>query len=302
MIPDYQGFMLPLLRTVADGEDHALRDLTRKVADDVGLSDTERQELLPSGQQTVLSNRVAWAKTYLKKAGSIVQPARGRVRITSEGKAALAKNPARIDNDFLSQYPGFVAFFGKVPAASDAASRSEETVETPEEALETSYQALRASLADELLERLKTCSPRFFERLVVQLLVAMGYSGSLADASQAVGRSGDGGIDGIIKEDRLGLDVVCVQAKRWQGTVGSQTVREFAGSMEGMRARKGVLITTSVFSRDAEDYVSRIERKIVLIDGERLAELMIDYNIGVTESRSFTIKRVDLDYFLDEDA
>jgi restriction system protein len=302
MIPNYQDCMLPLLRAVADGESHTLRDLTRKLADDFGLTDSERQELVPSGQQTILSNRVSWAKTYLKKAGLIIQPARGQVRITPDGQAALAKNPARIGNDFLSQYPTFLPFFSKVPAVSDSSSKTEDGGETPEEALESSYQALRASLADELLERLRSCSPRFFERLVVQLLVAMGYGGSLADAGQAVGRSGDGGIDGIIKEDKLGLDVVCVQAKRWQGTVGSQAVREFAGSMEGVRARKGVLITTSSFSKDAEEYVSRIERKIVLIDGERLAELMIDHNIGVAVSRTFVVKRVDLDYFLDEDA
>jgi restriction system protein len=301
VIPDYQGYMLPLLKAIADGEEHALRDVTRKLADDFGLTDPERQELLPSGQQTILSNRVSWAKTYLKKAGLIIQPARGRIRITPDGKAALAKSPTRIDNDFLSQYPAFLAFFHKVPAAPDPSSKAEDGGETPEEALESSYQALRASLADELLERLRICSPRFFERLVVQLLVAMGYGGSLADAGQAVGRSGDGGIDGIIKEDKLGLDVVCVQAKRWQGTVGSQAVREFAGSMEGVRARKGVLITTSSFSKDAEEYVSRIERKLVLIDGERLAELKIDYNIGVAESRTFVIKRLDMDYFLDDE-
>jgi restriction system protein len=300
MIPDYQSCMLPLLRAVADGQEHSIRDLTRQLADDFGLTDSERQEPLPSGQQTVLSNRVSWAKTYLKKAGLIVQPNRGRVRITPDGKAALAKDPGEIDNEFLSQFPGFLPFFSKTTEAS-ATPPETAKAETPEEALEASYEALHASLADELLERLKTCSPRFFERLVVQLLVAMGYGGSLADAGQAVGRSGDGGIDGIIKEDKLGLDVVCVQAKRWQGTVGSQAVREFAGSMEGMRARKGVLITTSSFSKDAGEYVSRIERKIVLIDGGRLAELMIDHGIGVSVSRTFVIKRLDLDYFIEDE-
>jgi restriction system protein len=232
MIPDYQGYMLPLLRAVADCEDHAIRDLTRQLADEFGLTESERQELLPSGQQSVLSNRVSWAKTYLKKAGLIVQPSRGQVRITANGKAALAKNPARIDNALLSKYSAFVSFFGKVPAASTPSSKPDERGETPEEALESSYQALRASLADELLERLRLCSPRFFERLVVQLFVAMGYGGSLADAGQAVGRSGDGGIDGIIKEDKLGLDVVCVQAKRWQGRLG---VRPCGSSPEAWR-------------------------------------------------------------------
>ena len=294
--------MLPLLRAVADGQDHALRELANRLADEFGLTDADRQELLPSGQQSVLANRVQWAKTYLKKAGLLTQPARGRVRITPEGTAALARKPDRIDNAFLSQYPSFVTFFGKASAAASPSPEAEERAETPEEMLESSYQALRASLADDLLERLKTCSPAFFERLVVRLLVAMGYGGSLADAGQAVGGTGDGGIDGIIKEDKLGLDVVCVQAKRWQGTVGSQAVREFAGGMEGMRARKGVLITTSAFSRDAQEYVNRIERKIVLIDGERLAGLMIDHNVGVAVARSFVVKRIDLDYFVDDEA
>jgi restriction system protein len=294
--------MLPLLRAVADGEDHPLRDLTARMADEFGLTDEERQRPLPSGQQPVLADRVQWAKTYLKKAGLITQPVRGRVRITDEGRAALAKNPAQIDNAFLSAYPSFNAFYNKGVTAATPAADPEERAATPEEQLEASHQALLASLADDLLERLKTCSPTFFERMVVQLLVAMGYGGSLADAGQAVGRSGDGGIDGIIKEDKLGLDVVCVQAKRWQSTVGSQTVRKFAGSMEGVRARKGVLITTSSFSKDAQEFVGRIERKIVLIDGERLAGLMIDHNVGVAVARTFVVKRIDTDYFLDEEA
>ena len=173
---------------------------------------------------------------------------------------------------------------------------------TPDEVLEASFQDLRTALADELLDQVKQCSPRFFERLVVDLLVAMGYGGSISDAGQAIGRTGDGGIDGIIKEDKLGLDVVCVQAKRWEKTVGRPEVQAFAGSMEGMRARKGVMITTSSFSREAEDYVGRIERKIVLIDGRRLADLMIDHDIGVTTARRYTVKRLDSDYFVEDEA
>jgi restriction system protein len=299
VIPDYQQYMLPLLRAVADGEVHVVRNLTARMADEFHLSDAERQKLLPKGKQTLLSNRVHWAKTYLKKAGLIDQPAWGRVRITAEGRAVLARNPDRIDNTFLSQYPAFLAFFRKKSAT--AAPEVEEMPETPEEQLEASYEALRASLADELLDRLRTCSPGFFERLVVQLLVAMGYGGSLADAGQAVGRTGDGGIDGTIKEDKLGLDVVCVQAKRWQATVGAPVVREFAGSMEGVRARKGVLITTSSFSDDARKYVDRIERKIVLIDGEQLAGLMIDHNVGVAVAQTYVVKRIDLDYFVEDE-
>lgn len=238
----------------------------------------------------------------MKNAGLLTQPGRGLIRITPEGQAALAQKPSKIDKAFLDRYPTFVAFYKKGQPTDATAVPPLPSNETPEEALEASVQALRSALADELLERLKTCTPQFFERLVVQLLVAMGYGGSLADAGQAVGRSGDEGIDGIIKEDKLGLDVVCLQAKRWQGTVGRPVVQAFAGSMEGMRARKGVLITTSTFSKEAQEFVGKIERKIVLIDGERLAELMIDHDIGVTTARTYTVKKMDLDYFMDEDA
>jgi restriction system protein len=296
-IPDYQGWMLPLLQSVADGLDHLVRDLVGQLADQAGLTAAERQQLLPSGQQTVVSNRIQWAKTYLKKAGLLSQPSRGVIRITEDGKAVLAEKPTGISTAFLERFPAFVAFYRQVqPEHADAAPP-----ETPEESLDSAYLALRSALADELLDRLKTCSPGFFERMVVQLLVAMGYGGSIADAGQAIGRSGDDGIDGIIKEDLLGLDVVCVQAKRWQSTVGRPVVQAFAGSMEGQRARKGVLITTSNFSREAEEYVGRIERRIVLIDGKRLTGLMIDHDIGVSTARSYTVKKLDTDYFTEEE-
>jgi restriction system protein len=295
-IPDYQGWMLPLLRALANGQEQTLRELTQQLADQIGLSEAERQEVLPSGQQTVLANRVQWAKTYLKKAGLVAQPSRGRVHITPEGLAVLAQRPKAIDTEFLKRYPAFLAFYTQVqPTPTE-----EPLPETPEEALESAHHTLHSALADELLERLKMASPAFFERIVVQLLVAMGYGGSLADAGQAIGRSGDDGIDGLIKEDKLGLDVVCVQAKRWQGTVGRPVVQAFAGSMEGQRARKGVLLTTASFSREAVEYVGRIERKIVLIDGQRLTQLMIEYSIGVTVASTFVVKKLDIDYFVDE--
>jgi restriction system protein len=294
-IPDYQGWMLPLLQAVADGQDHLLRDLIGQLANQAGLTAAERQGLLPSGQQTVVSNRVQWAKTYLKKAGLLMQPGRGIIRITPEGKTVLGQKPAEINTTFLKRYPEFQSFYRQVQPAQEAP-------DTPEEALEAAHLGLRSALADELLERLKICSPGFFERMVVQLLVAMGYGGSLSDAGQAIGRSGDDGIDGIIKEDKLGLDVVCVQAKRWQATVGRPVVQAFAGSMEGQRARKGVLITTASFSKEAEEYVSRIERKIVLIGGRRLTELMIDHDIGVSTARSYVVKKLDADYFTEDEA
>lgn len=298
-IPDYQDCMLPLLEALADGKDQQLRAVTAALADRFSLSLDERKELLPSKSQTVIANRVAWAKTYLKKAGLLAQPGRGVVRITDEGRAVLARKPGRLDNEFLRRYPSFTDFFGKGGTVEAVAEAAQETA-TPEERLESSYLALRNALADEVLEKVKSCTPGFFERLVVELLVAMGYGGSLADAGQAIGRTGDGGIDGIIKEDRLGLDVLCIQAKRWEKTVGRPEVQAFAGSMEGFRARKGVLITTATFSKEAVEYVGRIERKIVLIDGRQLAELMIEHGVGVATARTFVVKKLDQDYFDEE--
>jgi len=239
----------------------------------------------------------------LKKAGLIESPARGRVRITQAGRDALGRNPKQIDNEFLKQFPSFVEF-KSTNSSPEQLEAPDETVSnaTPEELLDASYSTLRSALADELIERVKSCSPEFFERLVVELLVAMGYGGSLADAGQAIGRSGDAGIDGIIKEDRLGLDVVCIQAKRWKATVGRPEVQAFAGSMEGYRSKKGVLITTSSFSKDAEEYVKHIERKIVLLDGTKLAQFMIDCGIGVSVANTYVVKRLDHDYFSDDDA
>jgi restriction system protein len=300
-IPDYQECMSPLLEVLADGKDYPLRAVTTALADRFGLTDAEQAEPLPSGQQTVIANRVAWAKTYLKKAGLIAQPARGVVRITAEGKAVLAGKPARIDNAFLRQYPTFADFYGRTAPEPEGTEPPADAA-TPEETLEAAALALRNALADELIDKLKACSPSFFERLVVDLLVAMGYGGSLADAGHAIGRSGDGGIDGIIKEDKLGLDVVCVQAKRWENTVGSREVRDFVGGMETYRSRKGVLITTSGFSKDAREYVTQIERRVVLIDGRRLAELMIDHGVGVATARTFAVQKIDLDYFDEEGA
>ena len=300
-IPDYQACMLPFLKAIADGAEHRIRDVTSHIATQFNLSDEQREELLPSGQQTVIANRVGWAKTYMKKAGLIQNPGRGRVRITAEGAAVLNQGLPSLDKRFLEQYPAFLEFVRAEREEISPNPPLNGEPKTPDEVLETSYRALRNELAEELIERVKACSPVFFERLVVQLLVAMGYGGSLADAGQAVGRSGDGGIDGIIKEDKLGLDIVCIQAKRWDRSVGRPEVQAFAGSMEGFRARKGVLITTSGFTKDAVDYISRIERKIVLIDGPKLAQFMIDHDIGTASAHTYVVKKVDLDYFVEDD-
>jgi restriction system protein len=302
-IPDYQTIMLPLLQLLGDGEEHHMRELTEMVSDHFELSDTERQERLPSGQSTVIANRVGWAKTYLKNAGLSEQPRRGIARRTEEGNKVVREGLSRIDSKWLEKYPSYVAFRNRRKDDEDLATSVTELVgdddaSTPEEILEGAFETLQDALAGELLEQVKSVSPQFFERMVVELLVAMGYGGSIEDAGRAVGRTGDGGIDGIIKEDKLGLDVVCVQAKRWDSnTVGRPAVQAFAGSMEPHRAKKGVFITTSTFSNDAKLYVPQAERRIVLIDGKRLASLLIEHNVGVTAYRSFDLKRVDTDFF-----
>jgi len=301
-VPDYQSLMLPLLKITGDRQEHGLGEVIDTLALQFELTDADRQEILPSGRQGKFDNRVGWARTYLKKAGLVESTGRAKFRITDRGLEVLRTNLVGINNKFLRQYPEFLEFQSASRPSNkhDDEEEAEEPSQTPEEILESSYQDLRHNLALELLERVKNSLPRFFENLVVDLLVAMGYGGSKADAGQAVGRSGDDGIDGIIKEDKLGLDVVYVQAKKWEGTVGRPVVQAFAGSLEGQRARKGVLITTSQFSQDARDYVTRIEKKIVLIDGEQLAQLMIDHNIGVAEVASYVVKKADLDYFGEE--
>lgn len=298
-IPTYDELTVPFLKLLRDNGELPIKEIVERLADHAQLNDAERNQLLQSGQR-IIANRVGWARTHLKKAGLIESPVRGRQRITQAGLDALAENPQKIDRQFLLRYPSFVEFIRRQPEDTETVAE-EAARSTPEELLETSYQSLRNALADDLLDRVQSCSPQFFERLVVELLVAMGYGGSLADAGQAIGRSGDAGIDGIIKEDRLGLDVVCIQAKRWRGSVGRPEVQAFAGSMEGYRARKGVLITTAAFTRDAEEYVKHIERKIVLIDGEKLSQYMIDFGIGVSIANTYVVKRIDADYFLEDE-
>ncbi len=303
-VPDFQSMMLPFLKIAGDGQEHGFSGTLEVLAKQLGLTSEDLKETLPSGQSR-FDNRAGWARTHLKKAGLLESTGRGRFRISERGKQVLKNSPDRIDLKFLMQFPEFVEF-RKVARQGNKATPdgeiNDEPDQTPEEALENSYQRLRGTLAQELLERIKGCSPSFFERLVVDLLVAMGYGGTRKDAGQAIGQSGDEGIDGIIKEDKLGLDAVYIQAKRWsrERTVGRPVVQAFMGSLAGQKARKGVLITTSQFSQDAREYINRIDTKIVLIDGEELAQLMIDHGVGVNEVATYTLKKVDADYFDNE--
>ena len=299
-IPDYQSIMLPLLRFASDGNEHSLREAIEGLAEKFGLTDAERKELLPSGQQTIFENRVGWARTYMNKAALLESTRRGYFRITQRGREVLSKNPPEINVKFLDQFPEFIEFRAKRREREETTEIVEnENLQTPGELLETAYQKLREDLSAELLKIVKECSPAFFERLVIDLLVKMGYGGSRKEAGKAIGRSGDEGIDGIINEDRLGLDVIYVQAKRWQAPVGRPEIQKFAGALQGHRAKKGVFITTSAFTRDAEDYVVKIDSKIVLIDGEQLSQLMIDHNIGVAPVTSYETKKIDSDYFIE---
>lgn len=299
-IPDYQKCMLPLLRFYSDGQDHNFREAVEALAKDFKLSDIERREMLPSGQQEIFDNRIGWARTYLKKAGLIDSPKRGLNKITARGLEVIKQNPQKIDVHFLSQFKEFQEFRALRRNKENEPSEPEITDKTPEEFLESVYQSIRNDLALDLLQRLKTCSPSFFERLVVEVIVKMGYGGTRQDAGKAIGRSGDGGIDGIIKEDKLGLDAIYIQAKRWENTIGRPDIQKFVGALTGLRARKGLFITTSSFSSEAEDYVSRIDARVVLINGQTLAQLMIEHNVGVSTVNTYEVKKIDSDYFLEE--
>lgn len=304
-IPDYQTIMLPLLAFAADGQEHSLREATDAVSDEFKLTTEERHELLPSGIQPIILNRVGWAKTYLAKAGLLKATRRGYFEITERGRKVLESRPKRIDVPFLTQFPEFVEFQNrkgeKTNASSTKSTEADIAESTPEEILESAFQRLRNELAENLLQRIKGCSPVFFERLVLEVLVAMGYGGNLRDASERVGKSGDGGIDGIIKEDKLGLDQIYIQAKRWEGTVGRPEIQKFVGALQGQRARKGVFITTSSYTKEAIEYAANLESRVILIDGDKLAQLMMDYDVGVTKVITYAVKKVDTDYFSEDE-
>lgn len=297
MIPDYQRCMLPLLKYAADKSEHKFSDAVEYLSDEFALTKEERKELLPSKTQDVITNRIGWARTYLKKAGLLEDTRRGYFKITERGLSVLSENLEKLSTKYLQKFDEFIAFREK-HIEKDTSSEIELTTEaTPEEMLETGFAKLSENLIDDLLAKIGKSSPSFFEHLVVDLLVHMGYGGSFSEAAQVVGKSGDEGIDGIIKEDKLGLDTIYIQAKRWKGVVGRPEIQKFAGALLGQKASKGVFITTSSFTKEAEEYVSSVDRKVVLIDGTKLATLMIEHNVGISTVRTFEIKRIDSDYF-----
>ena len=311
-IPDYQTLMLPVLRLAAEGETR-VPDIAERIAAEFGLTAAEREQLLPSGRQRLLHNRVHWAKYYMGKAGLLDAPRRGRFVASETGRALLAEKPERIDVERLLTYPAFSTYYrsqganGTAPAEAaptvDAVAPNPDLEVTPEEQIDAAVLTLQRALRDDLLARILDNSPAFFEGVIVDLLVAMGYGGNRRDAAKRLGGTGDGGVDGVIDEDRLGLDRVYVQAKRYAltTTVGRPEVQGFVGSLVGLGATKGVFVTTSGFSQHAVDFVRHLSQRVILIDGQRLADLMIEHNVGVRVSRTVEFKRVDEDFFTEEE-
>jgi restriction system protein len=300
-VPDFQSFFKPILDVAADNGEHSVKDARTIIKSVMDLSEEDLRDMLPSGTQSKFDNRIAWAISYLVQANVLERPKRAFFKITDRGRELHNKKHARIDVAILKAYPEFLEFHtSKVTTPVTPIEIDTSVSATPDEILQQAYQSMRNDLASEILEKIKINSPGYFEMLVVDLLVAMGYGGSRTDAGQSLGRSGDEGIDGIIKEDRLGLDVIYLQAKRWASTVGRPEIQRFVGALHGKRAKKGVFITTGKFSNDALDYVATIDPKVVLIDGRTLVEYMIDFNLGVSIATTYEIKRLDSDYFSEE--
>jgi restriction system protein len=306
-IPDFQSVMLPFLHTLSDGAVWTMRDVRDSLAKHFALTEAELGEMLPSGASPIFANRVAWAKTHMKAAGLIDNLERGKVSLSTSGRAVLDEHPASIDMKFLRRFPEYAAFAaGKRSIGSSDGDTTlveeEQVAKSPLELLEEAHAELHAALKEELLARLKSGSPAFFEAAVLKLLKAMGYG--IHGDSELTGQPGDGGIDGVISEDKLGLDIVCVQAKRYtENSVGRPTIQQFSGSMDGVKAKKGVILTTSSFSKEAMAFVDRIEgKRVVLIDGEQLAELMIQYNVGVTTAAIYEVKTLSIDFFDEDEA
>jgi len=302
-VPDYQTLMRPLLEVLADGADHDTASIRAALTERFNLSESELEELIPSGRDTLFRNRVGWATTYLTRTGLIEKPRRAVYRIADRGRQVLAENPERVDLRVLAQFPEYREFRRARAGPDSEPEPPHLPVDqgTPEELIDSAYRELRAALAAELLDRVMEKPPQFFERLVLDVLHASGYGGGIEHATERLGHSGDEGVDGVIREDRLGLDLIYVQAKRWQGVVGRPEIQKFFGALHGQRATKGVFITTSTFSKDANDYADDVSPRVILIDGKQLAQLMIEHSVGVAVTHEYRLRRVDLDYFVDDD-
>ncbi len=306
-IPDFQSILLPLLNYLSDGEEHSNQDIYEALESHFKMTDEEKKEFLPSGKQRVFVNRAAWAKSYLKQADLVEAVRRGYYKITELGKKVVFEDkPARIDIQFLMKFPAFVAFRSGRNNGEQQAEKVNKQIDvcasekTPEEYIEFGFNAVSQKIRQELQATIKSCSARFFEKMVVDLLLSMGYGGSRQEAGALTSKGSDEGIDGIINEDKLGLDVIYIQAKHWENNVSRPEIQKFAGALQGKRAKKGIFITTSGFTKEAHEFVKSIDNKIVLIDGERLAELMVEHNVGVDVVQAFYLKKVDADYFAEE--
>lgn len=298
-IPRHNEIYREILELIQDERECNYKELEERLSQKLKISPEERAILLESGVRTIFMDRIGWSIVYMKKAGLIERPRRGYFQITSEGKKVLERDE-EIDDKVLMRYPSYVEFrtIKKHEHPEEDNGAVNDSL-TPNEILERGYKSISRNLQIDLLEQIKLCSPSFFESLVIDLLTTMGYGGSRKDAGEAIGRSGDEGIDGVIKEDKLGLDVIYIQAKRWQGTVGRPEIQKFVGALHGKHARKGIFITTSNYSPDAISYASSVESKVILIDGELISKLMIENNVGVSIESTYQIKRVDTDYFIE---
>lgn len=299
-IPSYKKLLLPVLKRLGDGQEHRVRDFTPSLISEFSIPEEEVNQVLPSGGTTVLESRIGWARTYLVQAELAKIPTRGYVQITPEGKLLLERNLKEIDSAVLREYPGFLAFIAR--SSKKQSPQSETAPETlsemtPEDALRDAYDRIRAVQEHELFTQLKQVPPSFFEKIVVDVIVAMGYGGSVEDAGQAIGKTGDGGIDGVIKQDKLGLDQIFLQAKRWENNVGRPEIQSFVGALHGRHAAKGIFITTSDFTTAARDYANSISSKVILINGSDLVQYMYDHDVGVSAESTLEIKRVNQDYF-----
>ena len=301
-VPDFQSIFRPLLTVLNDDQDHHVSDIRARLAADFSLAEEDLQETIPSGRVTKFQNRVGWATTYLYRTRLIDRPRRAVYKINDRGRNVLAENPERVDLKTLAQFAE-LAEFRETRPASNGRDQQPKVVDTdqdqtPEERIDAAYRELRAALAGELLDHIFEQSADFFEQLVLDVLHAMGYGGGHDDAAERLGKSGDGGVDGVIREDRLGLDLIYVQAKRWQNVVGRPEIQKFFGALHGQRATKGIFITTSTFSKEASAYADSVTPRVILVDGRELAQLMIDFGVGVTASQQYALKRIDLDYFV----